>query len=175
MNAIAKFGIGFLVATGSLLAMRASVADGPLTDAEFVYRASQAGIVEVAMGRIALENSRSSDVQRFALAMIADHDKANDELKILARKKGLTLVDEAAAADKAREIAESINKETFDVAYVSNQVDAHEQAVSLFSNAATQLIDADLQAYVKEKLPQLKHHLTMARELASKKSPASVQ
>jgi putative membrane protein len=169
MNTIVRVSGIVLIAVGVLSGVRAGADTASLTDAEFVYKASEAGIVEVAMGRVALEKSKSSGVQRFALVMIADHDTANDELKILARKKGLTLVDEAAAADKAAGIAAGIKKENFDEAYANNQLKAHEEAVSLFSTAATQLVDADLKAYVTEKLPKWKHHLKMAIELVAQK------
>lgn len=45
---------------------------------------------------------------------------------------------------------------------------AHEKSVELYENAAKELNDADLKAYAAEKLPELREHLTMARDLAAK-------
>jgi putative membrane protein len=156
---------GFLMAL-IVLASYAGAQEQPLTAAEFVYAASEAGIADVAVGRLALANSKSSDVQRFALAAIADHDTANDELKILARKKGLTVIEEAAAVENAEHMMADVTTEDFDKAYANEQLKTHEALIRLFSTAASQVSDEELRNYAVEKLPMLQRHLEMATDLA---------
>lgn len=59
----------------------------------------------------------------------------------------------------------------FDRAYAQDiGVAAHEEAVSLFKNAQSQLTDAALKSYVKKTLPILEHHLEMAKEMKERVS-----
>jgi putative membrane protein len=46
-------------------------------------------MMEVAMGKLASEQSQSADVKKFGERMATDHSKANDELKSIAKKKAL--------------------------------------------------------------------------------------
>ncbi|MGV8664222.1 DUF4142 domain-containing protein, partial [Pseudomonas aeruginosa] len=55
---------------------------------------------------------------------------------------------------------------SFEPAYANNQVAAHEKAVELFTQAAANLTDPELQAFAKTPLPSLQHQLEMARALA---------
>lgn len=172
MKTISTISIGFAsigVVMFTVIPLRAQAAEESLTPAEFVYRASESGIVDVAAGRIAIANSKSADVQRYALTSIANRDTANDELKILARKKGLTFMDEAAAQEKVQNAMDSVKPENFDKTYAIDQVKAHEQAVDLFAEAAGQVGDEDLQNYAREKLPILRRNLETARELVKKR------
>ena len=48
-------------------------------------------MMEVAMGKLAEEKGQSDDVKSFGKRMVADHSKANDELKSIAQQKGIKL------------------------------------------------------------------------------------
>jgi len=157
--------IGAVVLAGS-----ASAQEHSITAAEFVYAASEAGVVDVAVGRLALANSKSSAVQRYALATIADHDTANDELKILARKKGFTIIDEAAALEKADHVMADVAPEDFDRAYANDQIKTHEALIRLFSAASSQVEDEDVRNYAVEKLAMLQRHLEIASDLVRNRS-----
>src|SRR5437763_1258268 len=61
------------------------------TDKKFMFKASQGGIAEVKLGELAQRNASSGKVKDFASRMVTDHSKANDELKELARNKGVAL------------------------------------------------------------------------------------
>ena len=119
----------------------------------FVSEASAAGVAEIEAGKMALEKSTAADVKVFAKQMIDDHGKVNAELRSLAERKKLEVEDDASLTDKAK-------------ATLLNQVAAHEKAVELFTQAADNLTDPELQAFAKTHLPALKHHLEMARALA---------
>ncbi|MNP03031.1 hypothetical protein D3C76_949000 [compost metagenome] len=105
-------------------------------------------------------------MRKFAQHIIDDHSKANAELQTLARSKNLQIEDETSLTNKAKEKMLDVREETFDSAYAENQVAAHEEAVKLFTAAADNTSDAELQEFARETLPVLKQHLKMARELA---------
>lgn len=102
----------------------------------------------------------------FAKQMIDDHGKVNAELRSLAQRKKLEVEDDASLTDKAKASLLDLRDASFDPAYANNQVAAHEKAVELFTRAADNLTDPDLQAFARTQLPTLKHHLEMARALA---------
>ena len=54
---------------------------------EFAMKAANGGMMEVELGRMAQEKGMSKDVKEFGAMMVADHSKANDELKTLATAK----------------------------------------------------------------------------------------
>jgi putative membrane protein len=139
-----------------------------LSPADFVDEASAKGLAEVEGGKIALTKATSADVKTFAQTMIDDHGKANEKLATLAKEKKLDVSDHAALMDKAKALILKLRDgESFDEAYANNQVVAHEQTIELFRKEAASSKDADLQAFAKETLPKLEHHLKMAQDLAA--------
>ena len=155
-----------LPAVLSLLLAGAPAWAADLTAQDFVDRASAAGIAELETARMALEQGRSAEVKNFAEKMIKDHTAANEDLKEIAAEKKLEIADSPDAMNKAKGmILEMRDGEDFDQAYARNQVNAHEQAIELYREAAQGVNDEALQAFAKEKLPTLEEHLEMARKL----------
>jgi hypothetical protein len=77
-------------------------AEKPLSDKEFVMKASQGGMTEVQLGQLASDKGGSSQVKDFGSRMVKDHSQANDELKSLADKKGLAVSPNLDAKDQAQ-------------------------------------------------------------------------
>lgn len=131
----------------------------PLSDKEFVLRAAQGGMTEVALGKEAGEKGGTSEVKDFGNRMVKDHTAANDELKSLAEKKGIALTDKLDARHQGQ--VDKLNKlsgSAFDKAYVTNQVRAHESTVQLFQEEAKSGQDPDLKAFATKTLPTLQDH-----------------
>src|ERR1044071_4978736 len=61
------------------------------SDRKFVMEAAHGGMMEVALGRTAVDKATNADVKQFAQRMVDDHSKANAELQQLASQKGITL------------------------------------------------------------------------------------
>lgn len=156
--------VAICLATASSLALADMDAD------DFVNDASAMGLAEVHNATLALTKASSQDVKNFAQRMLDDHSAANQQLaQIASGKEDLELADDATLLAKAKALILQLRSgESFDQAYANNQVVAHEKSVELYENAAKELNDADLKAYAAEKLPELREHLTMARDLAAK-------
>lgn len=60
-------------------------------DNYLVMEAASCGMGEVELGKIAGTNAFSSDVKMFGKQLVTDHSKANDDFKLLAAKKNITL------------------------------------------------------------------------------------
>ncbi|UVL63865.1 DUF4142 domain-containing protein [Pseudomonas sp. B21-032] len=133
----------------------------------FVDEAINAGMAEIQTSQLALEKTRSPEVKAFAQQMIKDHTKANQHLLELARQHDFSVPDDAALTSKARKMMLQVqDSASFDAAYATHQVDAHEQAVRLFDEESRSTSDPDdLRTFAKTTLPTLKHHLQMAKQL----------
>lgn len=138
-------------------------------DKEFVSNAGMAGLAEVQMGNLALQNATSADVKAFAQRMVTDHSKSNEELQQLATTKGVALPAELDAGHKsALDHLTSLTGADFDKAYMQHMVEDHRKAVDLFTNGSTGAQDADLKAWAGRTLPTLQQHLQLAQTVAGK-------
>lgn len=133
---------------------------------EFVDEATAKGIAEIETAKLAIEQGESPEVKSFAEKMIEDHTKLNEDLRKLAQEKNLEVSDDATLMDQAKAmILEMRDGEGFDDHYTSNQVNAHEQTIELFENAAENVNDEDVRELAKDSLEKLREHLAEAQEL----------
>jgi len=138
-------------------------------DKEWVAQAGMAGLAEVQMGNLAVQNAQNADVKAFAQRMVTDHTKSNEELVQLTTAKGLTLPAELSGEHKAAlEHLTGLSGAEFDKAYMQHMVADHEKAVSLFTTGSTSAQDADIKAFATKTLPVLQEHAKLAGEVAAK-------
>lgn len=129
-------------------------------DAKFVVDAGNGGMTEVELSKLAQQKATNAKAKEFADMMVMDHNKANEDLKSLAKAKNVTLPDSLNADSK--KMWDELNTKTgkdFDKAYVSTMVSEHKKTVSMFETASKDLKDAELKAFVDKTLPVLKGHL----------------
>lgn len=100
--------------------------------------------------------------------MIADHTKANDELKALAAKKKVALPTQMGSHQAILEDLNRLSDADFDKEYVEAMVDDHEDDVELFKNESENSKDAELKAFAAKTLPALQSHLRMIRDIQSR-------
>ncbi|QJR81680.1 DUF4142 domain-containing protein [Alteromonas pelagimontana] len=166
MNIKRIFSTGALVCMVGVISNLAFAADKIDAD-DFVEDASAKGIAEVESAKVAQQKSSSADIKAFAQKMITDHSAANKELASIARSKNLEISDEAGMVSKAKKLMmEQRDDQSFDEAYAESQVEAHEDTIELFKQAAMS-DDAEIAAFAKKTLPKLQHHLKMAKDLAA--------
>ncbi len=78
-------------ATGTPTTDAANASAPANSDNEVVIKLAHGGMMEVELGKLAVEKAASDSVKQFAQRMIDDHSKANTELSELASQKGITL------------------------------------------------------------------------------------
>jgi putative membrane protein len=157
-----------MLATALAIALGTGIATAASSspDADFVMKAGQANMAEIATGKIAESNGQSNATKAFGKRMIADHTKAGDGLKTAAKKSGAKVPSSVSAEQKAD--ADKLKSEKgadFDTAYAAQAVKDHEAAVSLFQQEASSGSDPDLKAFAAKTLPTLEEHLKMAKML----------
>ncbi|TWC18532.1 MULTISPECIES: DUF4142 domain-containing protein [unclassified Pseudomonas] len=159
-----QLGLAIALSTSMGMAWAASSND-------FVDNAAAGGIAEIETSKLALQKSASADVKEFANKMIADHTKANQELMTLAKKHDIEVPDETTLVKKAKAKILDMRDESFDAAYANNQVKAHEETITLFKKEAETVTDdkkpgnTELKAFAQKMLPDLQHHLELAKKL----------
>lgn len=175
MKAATCLAIGLLI-SGSLMAANdpatapAHKAASPaqsLTSEDFVKKASQDGMLEVEVGKVALAQGSNGEVKAFAQRMVSDHSKANDELKTIANGKNISISDKLDKNHQAKLTAlKAKHGADFDKAYSTEMMKGHEQAVALFKQASTSsTVNADLQLFARKTLPTLQEHMQLAMKL----------
>lgn len=159
------FYAGLVLIAFGLLSTKA-LAAGVDTD-DFIEEAYAKGIAEVEAGKMAVQKSIFPAVQSFAKKMIEDHTAANKELRSLAVKKGIKLDEDAEMLSKAKAyILKQREGESFDAAYVNNQIEAHKAAIELYKDASSSK-DEDVRQLAATSLPKLEQHLEHAETLVS--------
>ncbi|WAJ35507.1 DUF4142 domain-containing protein [Pseudomonas sp. GOM7] len=154
--ALALFAVGSLQAADQVEAIDTE---------DFVEEASAKGIAEIEAAKLALEKARSEDVKGFAQMMIDDHGRANQQLKELAQRKNLDVSDDAELMNKAKAMVLKMRDEdSFDKAYMNNQVAAHQETIELFKRGVN-VEDQDIAAFARETLPKLEKHLERAQRI----------
>lgn len=138
-------------------------------DHRFVMDAAMGGMAEVELGRLATEKADHADVKQFGQRMIDDHGKANDELKQLAASKDITLPTELDAKHKAlRDRLGKLSGAAFDRAYMREMVQDHTRDVAAFDKESKTGKDAQVKEWAGQKLPTLREHLALAKDINAK-------
>lgn len=137
--------------------------------ATFATDAAQGGMAEVAMGRLAAQRAADPAVKAFGQRMVADHSKANEELKSLAARKGLRLPPEMNSDQKSElDKLSKLSGAEFDKEYMSTMLSDHQTDVKEFEAQSKDGNDADIKSFAGKTLPTLQQHLEMARNAAQK-------
>lgn len=162
--------IGVVIAFG-IHAQDRSSGDRKLSssDRSFIIQATNGGMVEVELSKIALRGSSRPDVQAFAKRLIDDHQKAGKALAAIAAKLGAPLHNPAVAEHADMKRFAQLAGERLDSAYVERMVRDHKGTIALFEKQADHGDAAELKEFATSTLPTLREHLEMVMALAEKK------
>ena len=164
-------------APGNAGAMTTKAGDAKLasSDRKFIMKAAEGGMAEVELGQLASQRASDPEVKQFAQRMVADHTKANDQLKQLAAGKNVPLpTDLPAAAKRERDKLSKLSGAQFDREYMRHMTSDHKKDTSEFRSAAKSAKDPDVKQFASTTLPTLEEHLQMAQSIEkSTKSSAS--
>jgi putative membrane protein len=139
----------------------------------FMQHAAAGGMAEVDLGKLAEQKASNDAVKQFGARMVADHGKANAELKSMAKDKGVTLPTRPDAKHKAEhDRLAKLSGAAFDRAYVSAMAEDHEHDVAEFRKAAESASDPEVKAFAARTLPTLEEHLTMVKQLQAQVASA---
>src|SRR3982751_5197371 len=130
---VLNFAAPVLVVTPLLILACSAAKDS----SKFANNAAQGGMAEVELGRLATQRAGDPSVREFGARMVADHSRANSELKSIAAQKGIQLPADLNAEQKSEKdkLAQMSGAE-FDKEYMSAMVKDHETDVKDFDTQA---------------------------------------
>jgi len=137
-----------------------------ISPSKFVEAASASHIAQVAAANAALQDG-SGEVRAYASEMSEGFAEINAELGAIADEYDLEMSDDPDLVDSIQTVLlEMRDGESFDAAYISHQIEAHEELIELYRDAS-RLNNDDLAAFADQKLPQLQGYLQMTDALHS--------
>jgi putative membrane protein len=141
---------------------------GVKADSAFVQEAASGGLLEVRLGRLAQQKASSPAVKQFGRRMVADHSKANQQLKAVARQGGIALPRKLAPEEQqAAAKLSGMSGPAFDKAYMSLMVQDHTQDVQKFQQASKSASSEPVRQFTSQTVPILEQHLTEAKQVAA--------
>ena len=163
---------GAQIAAGEVAPSSHSTATA-LTDANVLGQLAEANQAEIAVGQMALQRTRSSDVRSFARQMISDHTRMLNAGKAVADSLAVTPSPPSPdslpqKADQETQTLSALTGMAFDKAYMDAQVADHRMVLALLGKLAAAARDPRLQSLIAGAQPTVQQHLDRAQALDAK-------
>ena len=177
--------VAFAAACSCVVAGAAAQTLAPM-DQQVIAKLHQANQMEMEVGKLAQQKGANADVKRYGQLLIGDHQKGDQLVTQLAKRKGLDSIPEPkpeTPADKEEmqkqqmmmQQLQQADGPQFDAAFSKAMVEAHEKAVAMVTDASGQVSDTDLRKTLKKLVPILKQHLEIAQRLSGSTSTTSTR
>ncbi|NEW88326.1 DUF4142 domain-containing protein [Rhodopseudomonas sp. WA056] len=144
---------------------------------DFVKQVAISDMYEIQSNQLA-ERKGNAAQQTFAKQMITDHTKTSSELKAMVTdgkvKAALPTALDSAHQEKLDKLKNASGAE-FSELFGEQQVEAHQDAVSLFERYAKGGDNDALKNWAGTTLPKLQHHLEMAKQLERDRTSTTSQ
>lgn len=155
--------------TAAVLGLSLTPAFAAMDAQEFVDKAYIGGMFETQSSRMALHLSGNPQVRDFARRMIAEHGKANAELKTIAEGADLKLPTTLDPGRQENLDALKAAGDAFPGRYVALQQQDHRDTIALFERYAAEGGNPQLKSFARQVLPTLKQHQTAIDAIAASK------
>jgi putative membrane protein len=139
------------------------------SDAAFLAYAAEINLLEVEIGRLALQKAINGDVKDYARMLIDDHNKSLLELKTLANKQTITLPN--AIPEPLMEKYNGLKEKSaadFDKAFVDMMVEEHETAVDKMTAISQKIKNSDSKLWSSRQIDSFITHRDEAKKLKEK-------
>lgn len=141
----------------------------PLDDRVFAIQAATGNMLELQLGQLAQEKSRSMFIRNFGERMIVDHDLANRELDSISDRKGFRMprrLDLAHQRTYDRLI--NLSGEAFDAQYLTTMRELHEADLAKYRQFLRRGKDQEIRNYASKGISMIENHLRMLRTGSTK-------
>ena len=136
-----------------------------MSDQQFVDKAAQIDMTEAHLGQLAQEKAAAQDVKDYGRELDSDHTANYRKLQLAAQGMNVPQGIDAQHNTEINHLSK-LSGAQFDRMFRQHMIQGHEQAITLFKNASTELQNQQLKSYASETLPNLQKHLEDARNLA---------
>ncbi|AOM80490.1 DUF4142 domain-containing protein [Pedobacter steynii] len=133
--------------------------------AAFIKEAAIAGIMEIELGKVAMEKATNAKIKKFGEKMVKDHSNIAADLKTLADSKKITLPATLPSADQQHiEEMKKLSGKAFDKHYMEMMEKDHVKALDLFKSAAVSG-DVKIRNFASKTLRVVERHFKLAGEI----------
>jgi putative membrane protein len=142
----------------------------PVRAMDYARMAAASDLYEIQSSQIALQVSQNPEVRGFAQMLIDHHTHTTATLMAASRAAGMTPPPPMLDARKAQMIQQlrASSGAQFDMAYVMQQVPAHQEALALHSDYAQRGDSPQLRGAAASAVPIVQQHLAQAQGLHSR-------
>ncbi len=153
----------------TIMAVDTSTAKLKGTMNEFVTKASEGGMMEVAMGKLAETNGGSPDIKEYGKMLEKDHGMDNADLQGIAVAERIQM-SPGLKEDQTRYLKDLEAKRgaNFDKTFIDMMIEDHTKDIEEFKAAAANNENEKVRAFAAKTLPVLQKHLDKAREIKGK-------
>jgi putative membrane protein len=151
----------------TLVSMALFACGAPSTP-NFVEKVAMSDMYEVEAGKIANQKGQSPLVKGFGQLMVDAHSGTTEGLKGIVQTQKINVDFPTKFDSKHQKLIDELNSasnEEFDRSYAKQQVDAHDEAASLFEKYAKEGDNAELKNFAQKTLPVIQQHLAEAKKL----------
>jgi putative membrane protein len=135
-------------------------------DLDFVKKAAEGGMAEVALGKLAQQNAESPQVKQFGAKMEQDHGAANAQLTAIATGKGATMPQSLDQKDmRAQERLSKLHGAAFDREYMRMMVEDHDKDLKEFQKAAQSKHDQEIRNFAQQTASVVQEHDQLAHQV----------
>src|SRR2546427_11132253 len=142
---------------------------GTPAEQDFMMKAAQINMSEIAIARFVLQKSQNSDVKDYANMIQSDHSSALEDLTDLMKDKGVSLPSTLSPETKMDiEKMTALSGADFDREFINLMVADHQKAIEMFRDQVDIAPHPDVVKYAEDLLPTLEMHLEKGQKLQSK-------
>lgn len=138
-----------------------------MKDKMFLRKATEDGLAQVELGKLASTKASSSDIKEFGQKVADDHARLNDSIAQVADAIGMRLPKKLNKTDQAQyDRLNGLSGEAFDKEYLACIVKEHHEDLRAFRFESQTTNDSQLKAAVDKAAKVIHEHLVMANKLA---------
>jgi putative membrane protein len=139
-----------------------------LDDPNFLMTAASSNMLEIELGRMAVQNASNQRVKDFGQMMVDHHSKAHQELKTVASKTGTTLPQ--TMMPMHQKMVDKLSGKTgtsFDEDYMDTMETAHAMDIAMFEAKTSNASNPIVKEFATKMLPNLQSHREKASNIES--------
>jgi putative membrane protein len=134
---------------------------------QFIKDQIQCNLMEVQISQLVAQKAQNEQIKEFAQMIAKDHQKANEQLKELAREKNIQVSEQLEDWRQATlDHVKQIQGPDLERKYIFHQVGGHHTAILEQRFAAAQAQDQDIRQLAARMVPKLQDHLRQAERIA---------
>lgn len=135
-----------------------STLENEIQAAIFIETVAQEGMLEVTLGKLAIEKASNPGVKNFGMLMVRDHTEMNNKLKALSLVKGFK-IPVSLPAKELEQVRQMSQMEIpyFEKLYMKMMIENHNKHIELFKGAGNSP-DTAISNFSRKFLPVLETH-----------------